>query len=131
MPVKYPMVRNDYAPVIPIVLDLHLYLPMTGQCFVLPLSTQHWLCSLRVFLGTDTPESHGDHRCLRFLGLVLTLKVLSLLKYVCYCSYSPLLFNFYYQYFHFCYLTGIFQLSGDRPWFNSSVASVAQSGCKH
>lgn len=119
------MVRNDYAPVIPNALDMHLCLPMTGQCFVLPLAIQHWLCSHRVFLGTDSPESHRDHRSPRLLGLVWTLKVFSLLKYVCYCSYSQLLYNFYYLYCHFCCFTGIFQLSGDRPWLNSQKASVA------
>lgn len=73
-------------------------------------------CHLRAFLGTDSPESHRDHRCLRLLELLLTPKLFSLLKYVCYSSYSQLLYNFYHPYCHFSCLTGIFQLSGDRAW---------------
>lgn len=137
------MVRNDYAPVVPTALDMHLYLPMTGQCFVLPLAAQHWLCSHRVFPGTDSPESCRDHRCLRLLGLSLTPKVLSLLKYICYSSNSQLLCNFYYLYCHFCYFTGIFQwrkihwdfhltkVSGDRPRLNMylQLRSLSSINC--
>lgn len=119
------------GPVVPIALDMCLYLPMTAQCFVLPLAVQHWLCSHRVFLGTDSPEICRDHRCLRLLGLVLTPKVLSLFKHICYSSYSQLLYNFYYLYCHFCRFTGIFQLSGDRPWLNMclQLRSLSSINC--
>lgn len=103
---------------IPIALDMHLYFVMTGQGFVLPLAIQHWLCSHKIFLGTDSPENCRDHRCLGLLGLVLTPKVLSLFKYTCYSSYSQLLYSFFSLYFNFCPFTGIFHLSGSRLWLN-------------
>lgn len=71
---------------------MHLYLLVTGQYFpVLPLAIQRWLWSPSILVGTDSSGGHRHHRCLRLLGLVLTWKVLSLLKYICYCSYAQLL----------------------------------------
>lgn len=138
---RWEMIRPQWHPLLWTFSWLtHLYLLMTGQSFpLLPLKIQHCLWFPSILIATESPGNCRDRSGLRLLGLVLTPKVLSLLKYISYSSYSWLIFNFNSLYCHFAPSLGLstLQFFRDRLWLNQYLQLrcfcnmlIAQSGCK-